>query len=373
MFEACRFLLSRAGATPAQLKQFSFVLRQQFLRMALSDAVQRQALWDSPAPAAAQAIAAWGVRRPPPPREGEGGPPGAAPPGAPEPFTEDDAMLLRYGARQVAACAVKESEAGRLDLPGLEACMARVQAARQLIESIAPVPAVDVPALGEGAAPARVEPFAGAELLGSQDAEGYAGEASVAPSPSPSDFLAVPMRCANLTEAIGAMIHCDNICQELWARCRESTTSARLALQQQAIALIDHLFAEVLPVPAPLDLPPDDPALRACVWRGGNPMTKEMQLTALQRVHRLMMMYAYAWQAVERPTRAQDFVRFLVASCMFCVFDAVARSLNSVEPLLLSELLWEDGGTACPPRCAWATGRTRTAPADSSSSCPRTA
>ena len=73
----------------------------------------------------------------------------------------------------------------------------------------------------------------------------------------------------------------------------------------------------------------------------------DVQRLCLQKIHKLISLYAYVWQAIENPPRSFDSERSLVASCMFAIFDACVRTkCCDSEPLLLSEMLEDEGGYA---------------------------
>ena len=105
---------------------------------------------------------------------------------------------------------------------------------------------------------------------------------------------------------------------------------------------VDGVLSE-LPMPAPLDAPPA--AAAACIWR--TPLARELQRRCLAMVFKAMLVYGQMWQAVDDPPREFDAERSLVAGCMLAVFDAVLRTLPADgEPLVLTQLLREDGGYA---------------------------
>ena len=147
-------------------------------------------------------------------------------------------------------------------------------------------------------------------------------------------------------------------------RSKSGGVTSRLALQMQVISLIGEVFTVVLPTPFPKDMPPIPAANgfpgRQCVWRdgftdpnafaslgvaAGTSRMADAQRVCLQRIHKLMTTYTSVWQAVESPVRSFDSERGLVASSMFAIFDACLRTkCLDGEPLVLSELLSEDGG-----------------------------
>lgn len=117
--------------------------------------------------------------------------------------------------------------------------------------------------------------------------------------------------------------------EELLARTRDATTSSRLQLQLQVIALIDDLFIAVLPVPTPLTTPTSSSSSSSSdLWHAA--VAQQVQLVCLQRVHRLTLTYATVWQAIERPTRNHDAQRSLVALvCTFVVCFSLFGNTSS--------------------------------------------
>lgn len=74
-------------------------------------------------------------------------------------------------------------------------------------------------------------------------------------------------------------------------------------------------------------------------------MLRDMQLVCIERIHKLTLTFATLWQSIEHPSREYDSERSLVALCMLAIFDAAVR-VQAAQPLILSEILWEDGGYA---------------------------
>lgn len=50
------------------------------------------------------------------------------------------------------------------------------------------------------------------------------------------------------------------------------------------------------------------------------------------------------WQAIDCPTRASESDRTVVAAAMLCLFDKVIRVPSLNGPLIVTEVLAEDGG-----------------------------
>lgn len=185
-------------------------------------------------------------------------------------------------------------------------------------------------------------PYADYEFLVVRSVEEFAGPSTTPKTPPLADLLSMPLKIDNLTAAVSALVQCDNLCDELLQRALNASTSSRLVLQMEIISLITGLFTELLPVPVPLDS--DESRTKTCIWRNNGMILKEVQIAALERIHKLALKFASMWQAIERPTRDFDSERGLVVSSMLCIFDIMTRQIAVTDPLILSELLWEDGG-----------------------------
>jgi thiol-disulfide isomerase/thioredoxin len=276
-----------------------------------------------------------------------------------------DRRLLRIACEQFALNTVKESAAGRL--PG-----AQVARAHTLIECVQRVcarfPSSDERELEADGRVRLPAPFASAarqlvasraydgfHLVAGEGADRYAGARSRPDAPRLANLLDVPERVSSLSEAVAALVKCASVCEDLLARARDSSTSARLVLQMHLVALIGDLFTVTLPVPQPVGQAGGE----ACLWRDGwydgqvaaaaaqrGSTLRDLQQLILQRVHHLTLLYGDAWQAVELPTRPAEAERCVVAAAMLAVFDAVARTMVPGQVLLLSEMLHEDGGYA---------------------------
>lgn len=141
---------------------------------------------------------------------------------------------------------------------------------------------------------------------------------------------------STLEAAIVAVEGTMSICKQLLERVQGS--SSRLALQYQVIFIIGNLFTSILPLPRPRDgLEPD-------FWV--TPQPKKRQLEALRGVKNLMLMYGEVWQSIEAPVRGFDCERSVVGTCMLAVFDVLVRTPAAEDPLIVTELLNENGGTS---------------------------
>ena len=297
-----------------------------------------------------------------------------------------DKQILRLGCKSLATTAVKESKAGRVSMQCVEEVLCMVTTVEKVLNRIPPIEDVffeeeskhstsklgPLPFNGHGLPPllapevvAKLDDFSGGDFLALKDVENYAGDTTPSSSPPFSNFLEVPSkRVDKFSHTIAALIKCDNICDELLERARDGSTTSRLALQMQIIALISDLFTIVLPMPLPLG---KLSGANKCIWRegltntaefatlmstifggkGGVARMRDVQKVCLQRIHKLMMTFATVWQAIESPVRSYDSERSLVAGCMFAIFDCCIRTVCAdAEPLFISEMLQDDGGYA---------------------------
>ena len=272
-----------------------------------------------------------------------------------------DIKILQFATQQYAKASIKEYELSRLSQPLLERSKDLIFLIDELVQT---VPNNDkksggLPPLLQTDLKAVSQPFYGCHLLVKQGTDKYTGDRTQTPTPNLANLLEVPVRATNLEQVVGALIRCDSICDDLFARARDGSTSSRLVLQYEAIALITTVFTEVIPIPVPLDVPSESAEAKNCIWRtglssvinsaalaAGTPIS-QVQLLCLQRIHKLALTYATAWQAIEHPTRDFDSERSLVSSCMLAIFDIIIRTrAPDGLPLLISELLSQNGGYA---------------------------
>jgi hypothetical protein len=332
--EAFRYCLRRfGGLSQLQWKRVSLALQQALLERATADLVARFARHVPPTPALTDSVAAL---------------PSIVTTDVPAAAAEEvlqlsatDVRVLRFACEHMARRVIKAHAIGLIS-------EATLHAARRYIESLdALVYALPRDSATSGGLPPTLQaslttvsqPYPGCYLLALKSDDARAGAPSAVPAPTLADLLAVPSRVRTFEEAVGALVRADGAVEELIARTRDTTTSSRLQLQLQAIALIDELFLRVLPQP----IAAGSARAEQCVWRSAS-VLRQLQQVALQRTHRLTLVYASLWQVVERPTRAHDAQRSLTALCMLAVFDAVVRVRAVDGSLPLSELMWDEGG-----------------------------
>ncbi|KAH3765213.1 nxn protein, partial [Pelomyxa schiedti] len=328
LLEALRYLMRRAGLSSPKLKQLTFALRHAFLTNAAKDFFkyfQSSLPPDLLMKARIQGFAD----------------------GPPQPSAKTlklpsvDQHILGMACSQLAAVSVKESESGRMTNDQLRNVKTMLDCVNEMVNCVpkesgtSNLPPVLAPDLVT--AP---QDFQGCHLLLQTDVDKYIGEPYKVTVPTLSDLLSIPPKVETAAQAVQAIIQCDSLCEELMSRAKITSTSSKLANHMQIIGLISYLFTEVLPIPLPLNAPPD----QHCIWRNaGAGFLQEMQSICLERIHKLAMTYTTLWQSIERPSRSYDSERALVASCMLSIFDAVVR-FQALHPLLISELMWEDGG-----------------------------
>jgi hypothetical protein len=83
----------------------------------------------------------------------------------------------------------------------------------------------------------------------------------------------------------------------------------------EALQLIQHVFTEVITMPAPPGAGAADP-----LWR---PVPKEAQQQLLLLIRNLMYVMANIWQDMELQPRAFESERAVVGLCMYACFDKV--------------------------------------------------
>jgi hypothetical protein len=332
--EAFRYCLCRfGGLTQLQWKRVSLALHQALLERAAQDVVARLARHVTPqTPALAAAIGALpAVVRDAP----------AADADDVLQLTATDCRVLRFASEHMAKCAVKAHAASLIDDAALHGTRLQLEALEALVQLL-PREASStggLPPTLQASLTTVSQPYPGCHLLAEKSDESRAGAPAAVPAPKLADLLAVPARVRTFEEAVGALVRTDGAVEELVARTRDTTTSSRLQLQLQALALIDELFVRVLPTP----IAAGSTRAEQCMWRGAS-VLRQLQQVALQRIHHLTLVYAALWQVVERPTRAHDAQRSLSALCQLAVFDAVVRVRAVDGALLLSDLMWDEGG-----------------------------
>ena len=83
---------------------------------------------------------------------------------------------------------------------------------------------------------APLVPLCNVELLKGEGMEKYAGATMDASTPPLANMLDIPDSDGSFADAVGAIERLQNVVELLMARCNDSSTSARVVLQQQCLA-----------------------------------------------------------------------------------------------------------------------------------------
>jgi hypothetical protein len=234
---------------------------------------------------------------------------------------EEDAALLGSAPGSPAAAEALSLE----DLSSLERLAADVRAAADAAAS--PAAGASLPpeqSLALTAPGGAAWPLFGRLLLA--DVEALAGGARAPPLVRPVALTLVPDRVSTLHEAACALRHAERLCTLLanQAGLLKHSISLRLALLQ-------HLFTSVLPLPLPLTHAARD---TRCFW-AAQPCRYETQADILALLRLLSRHYAAACLSL-KADRALDAARLLTAACMASIADAVARKTASDVPSLFA-------------------------------------
>eukprot|EP01060_Flectonema_neradi_P040006 TRINITY_DN8997_c1_g1_i1.p1 TRINITY_DN8997_c1_g1~~TRINITY_DN8997_c1_g1_i1.p1 ORF type:complete len:4144 (+),score=716.08 TRINITY_DN8997_c1_g1_i1:58-12489(+) len=273
---------------------------------------------------------------------------------------DDDARLLNIATKQLSRKALKEFEKGRLHEGGLHNihaladCMLRAADAGRLPDSaprlirssevdlaITPVTLQgDQSPQGplnvkNGVAESKFQNF---KHFGIKDTKGMEGEKEVLGTPEVTDMMSIPSETTAADESAEAIEKCQQVCEKLVNRARESSTTSRIVLHHQTIAAIGALITKTIPMPKPF-------GDTTCPWAAGFSKGLATQKTCLHNLYKLVVLYVTVWQSVERPTRGCDSERFLVSAGLLAVYDRVLRMVHGdTDTLLISSLMAEDGG-----------------------------
>ena len=163
------------------------------------------------------------------------------------------------------------------------------------------------------------------ELLTGTGMDALAGATKEHVVPTLCDFLSLSSsQCTSLPQVLEAFATCKGLCDSLWTRATEGSSSSRLALQYQMIELISILFLEILP--PPLDQ----------IWA---PTEAKTQLQCLQYIYEFILMFGQMWQSIQYPSRAYDSQRSIVALAALTLFDVIIRQEATDTPFEVSRVL----------------------------------
>ena len=254
-------------------------------------------------------------------------------------LAELDVKLLKIGCQQLANAAVKEYNNHRSPLDVLEKVKLLTTTIDDLVDNLPQAPSSSgIPDKLDAQLKVEVNSFTRGELLLEKGVDKYAGEAKKHSPPKPLDFLTVPRKVETFEQLKEALANCDQLVKSLFDRSRRSNSSASLAIQLEIISLITDTFTIVIPIAKPVDLEQSN-----CIWKSAA-WTKEEQQRNLAIIYNLLLIYLTAWQAVENPTRSFDAERSLTSACLLVAFEMIVRHVPAENPLVVSQLLFEDGG-----------------------------
>jgi hypothetical protein len=169
-----------------------------------------------------------------------------------------------------------------------------------------------------------------------ESVEHLAGGSKVPPIYRPVQLTLVADRVTTFEEAATALRHADHVCQLL--AYQQATIKNTYALR---VALIQHLFTAVLPIP----LPVDHPKKAQCCWM--QPMRYETQLDILRSIMLLGRHFAASALSI-KVTRSFDATRILTMACMAAIADAVVRVKACDVPSLFSYHMRGEGPSGGP-------------------------
>ena len=134
------------------------------------------------------------------------------------------------------------------------------------------------------------------------------------------DMLALPERVTSHASLVEAVRQCDWLCTALAVQAHSVHNTRFLKL-----SLIEYTFAQLLPVPVPVDRPGE----AACLWR--SPMKYEEQRTMLEVLSRIAEHFAATALSLNH-TRSLDAVRMVVPACIAAAADCVMRQTATNKP-----------------------------------------
>eukprot|EP00667_Euglena_gracilis_P000067 EG_transcript_67 len=198
-------------------------------------------------------------------------------------------------------------------IQGVAKCIRGLEAkCQELAPPLEPFTSASLPA-GLKVGNAMVYPLFGRLLL--EDVEPLAGDARPPSIFLPVQMTLVPDFVASHHDAATALRHCDHLCTLL-----ANQTELVQDTYCLRVALVQHLFLRVLPVPLPHGHP--DKAKR-CFWAAA-PMRYADQADLLRLLGLVARHYSAAVFSL-RVTRSFDAVRILTMACLAAITDAVLR------------------------------------------------
>ena len=158
-----------------------------------------------------------------------------------------------------------------------------------------------------------------------ESVENLAGPAEVVPIFRPIQFTSIPEQTNSVDEVMAALRYCDQLCTLLAYQTETIKNTYMLR-----IAMIQHVFTSVIPIPMPINHPK-----RATMDLWSQPMKYETQLE-LMRLIRLISRHYAACAMSLRVTRSFDAARILVNAAMAAMVDTLIRVRAIDAPSMLS-------------------------------------
>ena len=161
-------------------------------------------------------------------------------------------------------------------------------------------------------------------FLRKEDISGLAGARTQYPDFVPVDFLLVPEQATTFDQAVDALRWADKLCTLCSAQSRRVKNP-----QFYKVALLQHLFTKVLPVPRPTNK--DN-----CIWY--TPCRYALQLDILLLLKRLFEHFVSSAFAIVT-TREFDGVKIVVGSVIVTLADVMLRKEATDIPSEVSQLI----------------------------------
>lgn len=259
-----------------------------------------------------------------------------------EPITSSEYALIEMAIRQLGKKAVVHHNSKHLSSKGLEEVYNLIQSIDKAVKELQqlPIESSNSPEANDTqkrdtALFRREIPFiqySNIELLPfSANMDAFAGDTHTGGLEAPQNTLIIPKHVDSIMIAIGSLVRCQKLCKLLIERSLDTSFSSKVFLHHQIIRTITQLFVEALPVPIIENKSVSN------IW--GEPLSHKLQLWCLRLISELTIIFAYAWQSIEHPTRSFDAERSLTAICGLAIFDAVMRTPAHDDPMVLSLLL----------------------------------
>lgn len=151
--------------------------------------------------------------------------------------------------------------------------------------------------------------------------ENHAGPAKIPTLFRPVEFTQVPDCAHTFDDVMQALRFTDQICVRLQYQHGAVSNTYLLAM-----ALLQHVFTIVIPLP----LPPNHPrAAKQCLWQ--QPLKAEVQVEMLRHL-RLISRHVAACSFSLRNSRSSDAARILTMACITCLADVLIRTAACDAP-----------------------------------------